>query len=128
MILAAPDPRAARAIVDRAESTLGTADSCVFCSIMLSVPAAIVCAEVGDLEHAHHHLREAESSAKMWEGTAWEAATAEARSVVLTAEGDDAGAEAELAAAIARFEQAGHPLDVERCRRRQRAVVTTGGR
>ena len=66
MILAAPDPLTARAIVDRAETTLGTEDSCVFCSIMLSVPAAIVCAQVGDLEHAHHHLREAEGSAMMW--------------------------------------------------------------
>jgi DNA-binding SARP family transcriptional activator/tetratricopeptide (TPR) repeat protein len=127
MILAAPDPLAARAIVDRAESTLGTEDSCVFCTIMLSVPAAIVCAEVGDLEHAHHHLRAAEGSAMMWEGTAWEAATAEARAVVLAAEGDDAGAEAQLAAAVTRFEQAGHPLDVDRCRRRQRAVVPPAG-
>jgi len=127
MILAAADPLTARAIVDRAESTLGSEDSCVFCSIMLSVPAAMACAAVGDLEHAHHHLRQAEGSAMMWEGTAWEAATAEARAVVLAAEGDTAAAEAELIAAIARFEQAGQPLDVERCRRRQRASVATAG-
>ena len=99
----------------------------MFCSIMLSVPAAIACAAVGDLDHAHHHLRQAEGSAMMWEGTAWEAATAEARAVVLAAEGDGVAAEAELAAAIARFEQAGHPLDVARCRRRQLASVGTAG-
>ena len=124
MILAATDPLTARAIVDRAESTLGTEDNCVFCSIMLSVPAVMACAAVGDFEHAHHHLRQAEGSAMMWEGTAWEAATAEARAVVLAAEGDLAAAQTELAAAIERFEQAGHPLDVARCRRRQ---LTTAG-
>jgi len=48
--------------------------------------------------------------------------------VVRAAEGDAAAADAELIAAIARFEQAGHPLDVERCRRRQQATVgATGG-
>ena len=128
MILAATDPLTARAIVDRAESTLGSEDNCVFCSIMLSVPAAMACAAVGDLEHANHHLRQAEGSAMMWEGTAWEAATAEARAVVLAAEGDLVAAEAELAAAVDRFEQAGHPLDVARCRRRQLATVGAPGR
>ena len=64
----------------------------------------------------------------MWEGTAWEAATAEARAVVLAAEGDLAAAEAQLAAAVDRFEQAGHPLDVERCRRRQLTHVAAAGR
>jgi ATP/maltotriose-dependent transcriptional regulator MalT len=126
MILAAADPLTARAIVDRAESTLGTEDNCVFCSIMLSVPAAMACAAVGDLDHARHHLRHAEGSAMMWEGTAWEAATAEARAVVLAAEGDLAAADVELAAAIDRFDRAGHPLDVARCRRRQLAAVGTG--
>ena len=127
MILAAADPLTARAIVDRAESTLGTEDNCVFCAIMLSVPAAMACAAVGDLDHARHHLRHAEGSAMMWEGTAWEAATAKARAVVLAAEGDLAAAEAELTAAINRFEQAGHPLDVARCRRRQLTTVAAAG-
>jgi len=47
--------------------------------------------------------------------------------VVLAAEGDAAAADAELVAAIARFEQAGHPLDVERCRGRQQAAVGAAG-
>ena len=50
MILAAPDPLEARAIVDRAESTLGWDDACLFCSIMLSVPASIACVRAGDLD------------------------------------------------------------------------------
>ena len=61
MILAASDPLEARAIVDRAESTLGWEDACHFCSIMLSVPASIACARVGDLRHARRHLAIAEA-------------------------------------------------------------------
>jgi len=63
MILATPDPLEARAIVDRAESTLGWDDACLFCSIMLSVPAAIACVNAGDLPNAQRHLASAERSA-----------------------------------------------------------------
>ena len=62
MIRAAPDLDAARAVVDRAESTLGTEDLCPFCNIMLAVPAVIACADVGDLDRARHHLQVAEKS------------------------------------------------------------------
>ena len=50
MIAAAPDPVAARAVVDRAEATMGEIDHCIFCSVMLEVPSAIACADVGDLD------------------------------------------------------------------------------
>ena len=56
MITAAPDPRSARAVVDQAEATLAGTDSCLFCDVMLAVPAAIACAAVGDLEDARRHL------------------------------------------------------------------------
>jgi hypothetical protein len=79
MISAAPDPIAARAVVDRAESTIDISDLCEFCSIMLAVPATIACADSGDIPHAHHHLAVAERSAKLWSGTAWEAGLVEAR-------------------------------------------------
>ncbi len=74
MIRAAADGDAARAVVDRAESTLGTEDLCSFCNIMLAVPAVIACADVGDLDRARHHLQVAEKSAPLWEGTSWQAA------------------------------------------------------
>ena len=117
MILAAADPLAARAIVDRAESTLGVDDCCVFCSIMLSVPAAIACARSGDLDHARHHLAIAERSAKLWEAVAWQGWYAEAVGHVAVAEGDHGTARQRFADAAARFERAGQPLDSERCRR-----------
>jgi DNA-binding SARP family transcriptional activator len=116
MILATPDAMAARAVVDRAESTLGWDDMCMFCSIMLSVPAAIACARVGDLEHAGQHLANAEQSAQLWQGTAWEAAIAEAQAALAVASGDLALARQRMQTASEQFERAGQPLDAERCR------------
>jgi hypothetical protein len=116
MILATRDPLDARAVVDRAESTMGWDDACLFCSIMLDVPAAIACARVGDLDHAHRHLERAEESALLWQGTSWEAGMAEAQAAVAAAEGDHATARARLQSAAAQFERAGQPLDARRCR------------
>ena len=117
MILAASDPLEARAIVDRAESTLGWEDACQFCSIMLSVPASIACARVGDLQHARRHLLIAEQSAVLWQGTAWEAGMAEAQAAVAAASGDPATARERLQFATEHFQRAGQPLDADRCRR-----------
>ena len=99
MIRAAPDRDAARAVVDRAESTLGTEDLCPFCNIMLAVPAVIACADVGDLDRARHHLQVAEKSARLWEGTAWQAAVLEGRAHLADAEGDTSSADGLLAEA-----------------------------
>ena len=116
MILATPDPLGARAVVDRAESTMGWDDACLFCSIMLDVPAAIACARVGDLDHAHRHLERAEESALLWQGTSWEAGMAEAQAAVAAAEGEHEVARARLQSAAEQFERAGQPLDARRCR------------
>jgi tetratricopeptide (TPR) repeat protein len=117
MILAASDRDEARAIVDRAESTLGWDDECKFCSIMLSIPASIACAHVGDFEHAHRHLAIAEKSVLMWEGSSWQGAMAEARAAVASARGDAPTARTEMQSASEQFERAGQPLDADRCRR-----------
>jgi hypothetical protein len=82
---------------------------------MLAVPAAIACARVGDLDHAHRHLEVAEKSGALWRGTSWEAALAEARAAIAAAEGDSDAARSLLADAARRFDLAGQPLDVERC-------------
>ena len=68
MILAAADPAEARAIVDQAEATLGRSDACPFCDIMLAVPAAIACADAGDLAAAERHLAVAAASASAMGG------------------------------------------------------------
>jgi DNA-binding SARP family transcriptional activator/tetratricopeptide (TPR) repeat protein len=117
MILAAPDPRAARALVDQAEATLGETDSCNFCVVMLAVPSAIACAEVGDVDAARHYATVAEGSAQRWPGTAWGAAAQEARGVIARVEGDIADAEKLLSMAAAGFRAAGQPTDADRCTR-----------
>jgi sugar phosphate isomerase/epimerase len=121
MIIAAPDPTRARAVVDRAESTIGLNDACLFCSVMLAVPAAIACVRSGDLVHARRHLALAERSAKLWEGTAWEAALVEARGHLAAGEHDGC-TRALFDEAADRFDRAGHPLDTARCRQ---AALTT---
>ncbi|HJT02198.1 MAG TPA: AAA family ATPase [Pseudonocardiaceae bacterium] len=116
MIIAAADVSEARAIIDRAEATLGWDDSCSFCSIMLSVPASIASARAGDLHNAQRLLGLAQRSAMMWQGTSWEAGIAEAQAAVAAARGDSATARQHLRTATERFRAAGQPIDAERCR------------
>ena len=103
-------------MVDQAEATLGETDSCPFCDVMLAVPAAIACADVGDLDDARRHLAVAELSAARWEGTAWQAAVLEARAHLVRAEGrhDRFAQLSEEAAQL--FEAAGQHGDAARCR------------
>ncbi|MGK5115495.1 hypothetical protein, partial [Geodermatophilus sp. CPCC 205506] len=118
MIEAAEDPERARAVVDRAEATLGPAgdDQCSFCAIMLAAPAARTCAAAGDLDRARHWLTVAERSVARWEGTAWQGALLEARAALARAEGDGGGAARLSAGAAELFDAAGQPLDAARCR------------
>jgi hypothetical protein len=117
MILAASDVDEARALVDRAESTMGWEDNCPFCSVVLYVPAVHACVRAGDVQGAQRHLDTVDSYAFMWQGTSWEARIAEARAALADARGDRVLAEQLLRDAIEQFERAGEPLDVERCRR-----------
>ena len=127
MILAAPDPQAARAVVDQAQDTMGTEDECSFCVIMFAVPAVIACADVGDIDEAHRYLAIAERSSELWEGTAWQAAILEARAHLARA-GQEPDQEAVLLdRAAVLFEQAGQPLDAARCRPQAHAQVSLRG-
>jgi len=121
MIVAAPDAATARAEVDRAEATLGETDRCRFCAVMLAVPAAIACADFGDLDEAHRHLGIAEASAVRWEGSAWQGAVCEARAHVARAEGDEEQFAAQLLRAAQLFHAAGHHGDAARCELKQSA-------
>jgi DNA-binding SARP family transcriptional activator/tetratricopeptide (TPR) repeat protein len=127
MILAAPDPPAARAVVDQAEDAMGTEDACVFCVIMFAVPAAIACADVGDLEDARSYLAIAERSSELWEGTSWQGAVLEARAHLARAVQDPDQEAILLDQAAALFEQAGQPLDAARCQRGARYQVSLSG-
>ncbi len=82
---------------------------------MVAVPSAIACAEAGRLDEAHEHLMLAEASAMNWQGTAWQGAVTEAKACLLRAEGDPGAADKLLVEAASLFDQAGQPLDSERC-------------
>ena len=117
MIAAEPDASSARVMVERAEDTLGETDSCPFCDVMLAVPAAIACADAGDLEGGTRYLALAETSAARWEGSAWAAGVCEARAHLARARGEHAESLRLMSEATHLFQAAGHALDVARCTR-----------
>jgi len=127
MIACAPDPTAARAVVDRAEATLGETDACPFCDIMLAVPSAIACASVGDVTAAERHLAVATASAARWEGSAWEAAVLEARAHVARARGEADEFDRLIGEAVVLFRASGQPRDVDRCERSRRVATEVAG-
>ena len=116
LILAAPDPAAAFAVVERAESTLANEDDCQLCTIMLDLPAARASAAVGDTERTRRYLESAELSADRWEGTAWHAAVLELQAFVAHSDGHESDAQRLLTEAETLFEASGQPLDAARCR------------
>jgi DNA-binding SARP family transcriptional activator/tetratricopeptide (TPR) repeat protein len=115
-IAAADTPADAHAAAEQAEAIVGPGDHCSLCQVMVSVPAAIACADAGDVEAAQRHLEEAERSASLWAGTAWQGAVREARGHLARAQGDQAGWHRLLAGAAECFDVAGQPLDAARCR------------
>lgn len=115
LIAAAPDADAALAVVDEAVETLDEPFSCVFCQVMIAVPAAIACIEGRRLDQAREWLAQATRSAATWQGTAWQGAVTEARAHLARAEGDEAAAGRLLADAAKLFAIAGQPLDAQRC-------------
>jgi tetratricopeptide (TPR) repeat protein len=116
LIESAPDPESARAMVDRAEATLGEPDNCWFCTVMLAVPAATACARVGDLDDAHRFLESARRSVSHWGESSWQAAVLEAEATVALADGDaEAYARLSRRAADA-YSAVGHEADAARCR------------
>jgi hypothetical protein len=117
-ILAAPDSLAARAVVEEAAAVIGQEDRCGFCDIMFAVPAAIACADVGDVSDARGYLSTAERSSLLWEGTAWQAAVLEVRAHLARAVGDPGEGVRLLLQAAMLFGHAGQPLDADRCTRK----------
>jgi tetratricopeptide (TPR) repeat protein len=116
LIQAAPDPVAARAVVDRADATMGETDRCAFCDIMFAVPAAIACARVGDLHEARCRLAEAEIVADRWGSEGLQASVVEARAHLAVAEGDHGAGARLFEQAADMFQASGQMLDAGRCR------------
>ncbi|HEY3000194.1 MAG TPA: hypothetical protein VGJ43_16545, partial [Acidimicrobiales bacterium] len=116
LVAAAPDCEAALAVVDESVEAADEHTTCIMCHVMIAVPAAIACAEGGRIDEARSWLAEAANSAALWQGTAWQAAVAEARAHLARALGDEAEARRLLTDAAALFDMAGQPLDAMRCR------------
>jgi tetratricopeptide (TPR) repeat protein len=115
LIASAPNPVAARAMVDRAENTLGEPDQCWFCTVMLAVPAATACARVGDLDDAHRFLDSASRSVSHWGESSWHAAVVEARATVALAAGDPERYRTLSREAADAYAALGHTGDAARC-------------
>jgi hypothetical protein len=115
-IAAADTPADAYAAAEAAEASIAREDRCLFCQIMIAVPSAIACADVGDLESARRHLREAEHSPALAHSTAWQAAVLEVRAHLAQAAGEEASRAALFEEAAQCFDAAGQPLDAARCR------------
>ena len=124
LVAAAPDTEAALAAVDEAVEADDERTSCPFCHVMIAVPAAIACAEGGRLDQARAWVAQAEASARLWQGTAWQGAVAEARAHLARAEGDGVTAGRLLDRAADLFDAADQPLDAQRCREAAGAVTT----
>ncbi|HEX2024365.1 MAG TPA: AAA family ATPase, partial [Acidimicrobiales bacterium] len=100
-IRSAPDPRSAVLAVDEATHAVrGPYETCPPCSINLTVPAAIACADAGDLERATRYLTFAEQvAAAFYPKGGWQAALDEARGHMARAQGDEQAARRLLVAA-----------------------------
>ncbi|HWC11806.1 MAG TPA: hypothetical protein VG455_11340 [Acidimicrobiales bacterium] len=123
-IRAAPDPVAALAAVDEATRAIrGPFETCPPCSVNLTVPAAIACADAGDLARATTYLSRSEQIAgAFYPRGGWQAALDEVRGHVALAHGEVETAGRLLTAAMDAFDQLGQRLDAARCRRQLEAT------
>ena len=127
-IRTAGDPAADLEAVDgAARAVRGPAESCPPCSVNFTVPAAIACADAGEVERAAGYLSGAERVAgAFYPRGGWQAALDEARAHLALARGDAADAARLLATAAAAFERLGQGLDAARCRLGLEGLVTPG--
>jgi DNA-binding SARP family transcriptional activator len=120
----AAEPGGSPSVVEEAEVAIqGPEESCAGCSITLTIPVTIACAQSGDLDRARRYLSSSEAGISLlWRGTTWEGALDEARAAVAAAEGDRARAGDLLVQAARVFVRAGQKLDAERCRQSREAL------
>ncbi len=117
--LYASDPHAAlHAMEDASASVRGPLETCPGCRITFAVPAAIAAARAGELALAEKHEEQCAYLADVvMRLPAWYAAHDEVRGHIAAARGDVNEARTRFTSAAARFREAGHPIDAERCDR-----------
>jgi tetratricopeptide (TPR) repeat protein len=114
----APSPGAAlHALEDAREAVHGPLETCPGCRITFAVPAAIAAARAGRLDLAEEYASQTAYLADVvMRLPAWHAAHDEVLGHMAVARGEGADAAASrFAKAAARFRDAGHPLDAQRC-------------
>ena len=128
VIRSAPDRASALSAVDEAtQAVRGPFETCPPCSINLTVPAAIACADAGDVDRATRYLTVSEHVAgAFYPRGGWQAALDETRAHLALAEGDPVRAGRLLTAAFGAFEQLGQHLDAGRCRHDLDALTSAG--
>lgn len=90
---------------------------CPPCSITLMVPAAIACADAGEVDRAAAYVAGAEQVAGVfYPKGGWQAALDEARAHLALARGDEATARRLLTTAADALDELGQRLDAGRCR------------
>jgi hypothetical protein len=101
---------------DASVSVRGPLETCPGCRITFAVPAAIAAARAGELELAEKHEQQCAYLANVvMRLPAWYAAHDEVRGHIAATRGAAEASLARFAAAAARFREAGHPIDAERC-------------
>lgn len=115
--LHADDPGAALHVMEDASASVrGPLETCPGCRITFAVPAAIAAARAGELELAEKHEEQCAYLANVvMRLPAWYAAHDEVRGHIAATRGSAEESLARFAAAAARFREAGHPIDAERC-------------
>lgn len=115
--LHADDPGAALHVMEDASASVrGPLETCPGCRITFAVPAAIAAARAGELALAEKHEAQCAYLANVvMRLPAWYAAHDEVRGHIAAARGTAEEALARFVAAAARFREAGHPIDAERC-------------
>ena len=101
--------------MDRATSTLGETDACHFCTVVLALPAAVACANVGDLTEARGFLDAATRSVAMWGESSWQGALLEAEAAVALAEDDRSRYHQLMVDAATAYASVGHGREAARC-------------
>ena len=106
----------ALALIERVETLFDPRWVCPFCPTGYHVAAAMVCAGAGQLARARDFLERAEFGAARWPAGPWPAALAEARALLLLADGDRRGAADALRRAAEGYAANGQSLNERRAR------------